>query len=76
MDKEITNDLNFDKVKENYCPRCYFEDDKMVLRNECKHYIQKLKDALIWCSGSNDFQVGGKARDGWVRLCLPLLRKK
>jgi hypothetical protein len=25
----------FTEGKENYCPRCYFEDDKKVLRKEC-----------------------------------------
>jgi len=35
---------------------------------------QKFIDALIWCSGSEDFQVGGKARKGWEKICLPLLR--
>ena len=35
---------------------------------------QKFIDALIWCSGSDDFQVGGKARKGWEKICLPLLR--
>ncbi len=35
---------------------------------------QQLKDALIWCSGSDDFQIGGKARDGWERICMPLLQ--
>lgn len=23
--------------KDNYCPRCYFDDDKTVLRRDCKH---------------------------------------
>ena len=36
---------------------------------------QKFIDALIWCSGSDDFQVGGKARKGWEKICLPLLKK-
>ena len=37
--------------------------------------IKKYKDALIWCSGSDDFQVGGKAREGWEKICLPLLKE-
>ena len=41
-----------------------------------KSKIEKLKEALIWCSGSDDFQVGGKARKGWLKLCVPLLREK
>lgn len=35
--------------------------------------IRKLQDALIWCSGSEDFQIGGKAREGWEKLCKPLI---
>lgn len=35
-----------------------------------------LMTALIWCSGSADFQVGGKARGGWESLCAPLLEQK
>lgn len=35
--------------------------------------IAQLEDALIWCSGSNDFAPGGKAREGWERICKPLL---
>lgn len=35
---------------------------------------QQLRDALKWCSGSDDFQVGGKAREGWEKICIPLLQ--
>ena len=34
-----------------------------------------LVDALIWCSGSDDFQIEGKARAGWEKLCQPLLKE-
>ncbi len=34
---------------------------------------EKYIEALIWCSGSEDFQIGGKARKGWEKICLPLL---
>ena len=29
--------------------------------------------ALQWCSASEDFQDGGQAREGWLKLCAPLL---
>ncbi|KKK73334.1 hypothetical protein LCGC14_2894880 [marine sediment metagenome] len=32
-----------------------------------------LLDALRWCSGSPDFNEGGQAREGWIKLCNPLL---
>lgn len=35
--------------------------------------IAALEDALIWCSGSEDFQAYGKAREGWLKICKPLL---
>ena len=28
---------------------------------------ERLAEELRWCSGSNDFSPGGKARKGWVR---------
>lgn len=36
-------------------------------------HIAKLEEALIWCSGSPDFGEGGQAREGWLKLCKPLL---
>ncbi len=36
---------------------------------------EKLKDALIWCSGSADFQLEGQAREGWEKICMPLLNQ-
>lgn len=35
--------------------------------------IARLQEALIWCSGSQDFQVDGVAREGWLKLCKPLI---
>lgn len=35
--------------------------------------LDKYIGALQWCSGSDDFQIEGKARVGWDKLCLPLL---
>jgi len=35
--------------------------------------IDHYREALIWCSGSNDFAVDGQARKGWEKLCVPLL---
>lgn len=38
-----------------------------------KERIKALEAALIWCSGSADFQTDGKARGGWEKICQPLL---
>lgn len=34
----------------------------------------RLKAALFWCSGSADFNDGGVAREGWLKVCAPLLK--
>ena len=39
------------------------------LQEERKIY----QEALIWCSGSEDFQLEGKARKGWEKMCKPLI---
>ena len=31
-------------------------------------------EALQWCSGSADFNEGGVAREGWLKVCAPLLK--
>ncbi len=36
--------------------------------------VRKLRGALAWCSAADDFQIGGKAREGWEKLCVPLLQ--
>ena len=36
---EITKE--FPEGKENYCPQCYFEDDKVILRKDCPHKIKE-----------------------------------
>lgn len=35
--------------------------------------ISKLQEALIWCGGSDDFALEGKARIGWEKGVKPLL---
>ena len=30
--------------------------------------VHELQDALIWCSGADDFAPGGKARAGWEKI--------
>lgn len=38
--------------------------------------IDRYIEALQWCSGSADFGPGGQAREGWLKLCEPLLRDR
>ena len=33
----------------------------------------RYQEALIWCSGSEDFQTDGQACAGWLKLCAPLI---
>lgn len=43
MEKEIKTALEkaekfeFPEGKENYCPLCYFGDNKVILRKDCPH---------------------------------------
>ena len=37
--------------------------------------VVALEAALRWCSGSSDFAPGGQAREGWQKVCAPLLGK-
>jgi hypothetical protein len=41
--------------------------------NFLRYRIAKLEEALLWCSGSAEFQEGGQARLGWEKLCRPLV---
>ena len=41
---------------------------------ECLDEIEKFRKALQWCSGSADFGHGGQAREGWLKICDPLLK--
>ena len=43
---------------------------------EVKRERDQLLDALQWCSASSDFQTGGYARRGWLKLCAPLIELK
>jgi len=36
----------FPKGKENYCPRCYFENEKVILREDCPHNKSITKEIL------------------------------
>ena len=45
-----------------------------VLTNEALARAERLEEALIWCSGSADFDEGGIANEGWLKLCAPLLK--
>lgn len=35
----------------------------------------RLVEALIWCSAVAEFQPGGNAREGWEKICQPLIRR-
>ena len=44
-----------------------------ILAIEIARLIDQYREALIWCSGSADFNPGGQAHDGWNKICEPLL---
>lgn len=35
--------------------------------------LAEFRHALLWCGGSADFNDGGVAREGWLKVCAPLL---
>ena len=43
-------------------------------RIEAEAKLAKAVEALLWCSGSADFNEGGVARKGWLKVCAPLLK--
>jgi hypothetical protein len=43
-------------------------------RNAARAKLEELRQALLWCSGSADFNEGGVAREGWLKVCAPLLK--
>jgi len=34
--------------------------------------LLEAKHALFWCGGSDDFSDGGKAREGWLKVVMPV----
>lgn len=72
---------SFDKQFKRYWRGNAIPDEiKFFIKSKRKEEIESIvgeyKEALIWCSGSDDFQVGGKAREGWEKICVPLLKSK
>jgi len=49
------------------------EKAAQILTIEIARLIDQYREALIWCSGSADFNPGGQAHDGWNKICEPLL---
>jgi hypothetical protein len=37
--------------------------------------LRRVLEALRWCSGSPDFNEGGQARPGWVKMVQPVMRE-
>lgn len=63
-------------ANENPYSRERLHRENTALRAE----IERLRDregqfvnALIWCSVSADFNEGGQAREGWLKMCRPLI---
>lgn len=54
-----------------YISNCMDEETARAEAAEAK--LARMEEALLWCSGSQDFQEGGIAREGWMKLCAPLI---
>lgn len=50
--------------------------DVIIELEAVKRERDQFLDALQWCSASWDFQDGGVARKGWLKLCAPLTKLK
>jgi hypothetical protein len=46
-----------------------------AMAKEVEKLFSPYIEALIWCSGSDDFQDGRQARKGWEKLCMPLIHR-
>jgi hypothetical protein len=49
-------------------------DDYEVHIAKLQDRIYEYREALRWCGGSADFNEGGQARKGWLKICEPLTR--
>lgn len=47
--------------------------DEKKRADDAEAKLEELRQALLWCSGSADFNEGGVARKGWLKVCAPLL---
>lgn len=61
--------------KQQKKPREELEVIKKEHLAKCSEREDKLVEALQWCGGSEDFNEGGKAREGWLKICRPLLEE-
>lgn len=44
----IVNNKEEDKIKDRFCPACYFEEDKQIMRKDCPHNKnESIKDEFI-----------------------------
>ena len=60
------------------CRECFYElkdraESAEARATRAEEQIAALRAALQWCGGSQDFAPGGVAREGWMRMCVPLL---
>ena len=47
--------------------------DGHLVAPEMRNLLVRCLEALLWCSGSADFQDDGMARVGWEKECVPLI---
>lgn len=49
MTNSIEQTKEFSEGKDKYCPRCYFENEKKILRTECPHGASDLIAQRVLC---------------------------
>jgi hypothetical protein len=60
------------------CDPVTAEEVTRLLRgwNDAETRLANAISALQWCGGSFDFADGGIAREGWMKLCAPIIRSE
>ena len=48
--------------------------DEKKRADDAEAKLAEFRHALLWCGGSADFKEGGVAREGWLKVCAPLLK--
>lgn len=64
-----------DELNEAYNRGASEISDLTAERDALKERVKELEEALMWCSGSDDFAPGGKARTGWEMIVGNMLAK-
>ena len=72
--KEFVDLCNKPNIQKALAESCYSVASQETTMSDAE-YISRLEEALVWCSGSSDFNEDGVAREGWLKMCRPLFEE-